>query len=365
MRYFKFAILLCFAAIVLATGAAAQQTAATTSPGVPSDFTESAKARVNYYRAMAKLPPIVDDASISAGALNHARYLVKNGIAGGDIVLDNKQLHFQTPQDAFRWEDKGKPFFTDNGASAGRNAVVLTASEINLSGADLVDLLMTMPFSGLIPMVPQFSVAGLGAYCDPGQCAIVIAYRFALEKSVRIALYDGPASDRLWNPGLGLIPMETGRLRTAVEFPPDGATVNLQSFAGEDFPDPLSSCPGYKTPTGTPISIQLGLGYGPDDSLEVSSAFVTRDGAEIETCLITSASYMGRDSSQTQAGKTGLATVGAAVILPREPLTPGQYKVSLKEDGKLYEWGFTVAAPAPAAAAPALAPASRSQPMTW
>jgi hypothetical protein len=365
MRYFRFAILLCLAAIVLAIRAAAQ-TAVTTSSGVPPDFTESAKARVNYYRAMAKLPPIVDDAAISAGALNHARYLVKNGVAGGDIVLDNKQLHFQTPQDAFRWEDKGRPFFTDNGASAGRNAVVLTASEINLSGADLVDLLMTMPFSGLIPMVPQFSVAGLGAYCDPGQCAIVIAYRFALEKSVRIALYDGPASDRFWNPGLGLIPMETGRLHTAVEFPPDGATVNFQSFAGKDYPDPLSSCPGYKTPTGTPISFQLGQGYGPDDGLEVSSVFVTRDGTEIETCLITSASYIGRDSSQTQAGKTGLATVGAAVILPREPLAPGQYKVALKEDGKLYEWGFTVAAVAPPATAPTrAAPVSRSQPMTW
>ena len=122
---------------------------------------------------MAKLPPIVDDAAISAGALNHARYLVKNGIGGGNIMLENGQLHFQTPQDAFRWEDKGRPFFTDNGAAAGRNSVVLSASAINLSGADLVDLLMTMPFSGMIPMVPQFSVAGLGAYCDPGLCAIV------------------------------------------------------------------------------------------------------------------------------------------------------------------------------------------------
>ena len=365
MRYFKFWILLCFAAIALPIRAGAQQGITTTSQGVLADFKESARSRVNYYRAMAKLPPILDDPAVSAGALNHARYLVKNGIAGGNMVLENGQLNFQTPQDAFRGEERGRPFYTDNGASVGRNGTVVTANEINMSGAEFVDRLMTMPFSGLTPMVPQFSVAGLGAYCDPGQCAIVIAYRFALEKSVRIALYDGPASDRLWNPGLGLIPMETGRLRAAVEFPPDGATVNLQSFAGEDFPDPLSSCPGYKTPTGTPISIQLGQGYGPDDSLEVSSAFVTRDGAEIETCLITSASYMGRDSSQTQAGKTGLATVGAAVILPREPLAPGQYKVALKEDGKLYEWGFTVAAPAPAAAAPALAPASRSQPMTW
>jgi hypothetical protein len=366
MRYFKFGILPIVGAILLAIPAGAQQPRTSSSPGAPSDFAASAKARVNYYRAMARLPPIIDDPSISAGASNHARYLVKNGIAGGDLVLENKQLHFQIPQDAFRWEDKGKPFFTDDGASAGRNAVVLTASEINLSGADFVDLLMTMPFSGLIPMVPQFSVAGLGAYCEPGQCAIVIVYRFALEKAVRIALYDGPASDRFWNPRLGLIPMETGRLRTPVEFPPDGATVNLQSFAGEDYPDPLSSCPGYKGPTGTPISIQLGQGYGPDDNLEVSSVFVTHDGAEIETCLITAASYIGRDSSQTQAAKTGLASIGAAVILPREPLAAGQYKVALKEADKLYQWSFTVDAPAPPAAPPAPAPpASPTQPMTW
>jgi len=358
MRYFKFIIFLGFGLFLFAFWAAAQE--------VPADFEASANARVNYYRAMAKLPPIVDDAAISAGAMNHARYLVKNGIAGGDIVLGNQDLHFQMPQDAFRWEVKGKPFYTDNGASSGRNAVVVTARKINLSGAEFVDRLMTMPFSGLTAIVPQFSVAGLGAYCDAGQCAIVIPYRFALEKTVRIALYDGPASDRMWNPNLGLIPMETGRLRSPVEFPPDGATVNLQSFAGADYPDPLSSCPGYKAPTGAPISIQLGQGYGPDDSLEVSSDLVTRDGAEIDACLITASSYVGRDEAQTTNGKNRLAQIGAAVILPREPLAPGRYKVALKEADKLYEWSFTVVAPASPAAASALAPpANRSEPMSW
>ena len=346
MRYFKYAILLGIGIVFIALHADAQQLANPASAGVSSDFAASAKARVNYYRAMAKLPPIVDDSAISAGALNHARYLVKNGIAGGDFVLKNGQLHSRTPQTAFRWEDKGRPFFTDDGAAAGRNAAVVTAPAINLSGAEFVDLLMTMPFSGLIPMVPQFSVAGLGAYCDPGLCAIVISYRFALEKSVRIALYDGPASDRLWNPSLGLIPIETARLRTPVEFPPNGATVNLQSFNGDDYTDPLSACPGYKAPTGAPISFQLGQGYGADGSLEVSSDSVTRDGVEIDTCLITAASYVGRDTSQTEFGKARLARLGAAVILPREPLAPGHYNVALKEDGKLYTWSFTVAAPA-------------------
>ena len=346
MRYFPFAVLLGVATIFIAIRAGAQQPANPTSPGVPPDFASSANARVNYYRAMAKLPPVVNDSAISAGAYNHARYLVKNGIAGGDIVIDQGQLQIKPSQDAFRWEVKGKPFYTDEGASAGRGAVVIAAREINISGAEFVDRMMTMPFGGLVPMVPQFSVVGLGAYCDPGQCAIVIAGRFALEKSVRLALYDGPPSDRLWNPSFGLIPMETGRLRSPVEFPPDGATVDLQSYAGGDYPDPLSSCPGYKAPTGTPISIQLGKGYGPDGSLEVSSDLVSRDGVEIETCLITAASYAGRYADQTQLVKAFLARGGAAVMIPREPLAPGHYKVALKEAGQLYEWGFTVAEPA-------------------
>ncbi|MGA6970631.1 MAG: hypothetical protein WBY93_03310 [Candidatus Binatus sp.] len=361
MRYLKFEVLLGLGAIFIAIQAAAQQPTNSPSPGVPPDFAASAKARVNYYRAMAKLPPIVDDSAIDAGALDHARYLIKNGIFGGDILLDNGRLRFQTPQDAFRWEVKGKPFFSDDGASAAKNAVVVTARAINLSGADFVDLLMTMPFSGLIPMVPQFSVAGLGAYCDPGQCAIVISYRFALAKPARIALYDGPASDRLWNPSLGLIPFESGRLRSPVEFPPDGATVSLQTFAGKDFPDPLSACPGYSAPTGAPISIQRGQGYGTDGTLEVSSDFVTRDGVPIETCLITAGSYTGRNDTQTKVGKYGLAQGGAAVIIPRQPLAPGHYRVALKEADVQYQWSFTVVAPAAATKTPA-SPANLSPP---
>ncbi len=364
MRCLKFGFLPVLAALLLTLPAGAQPPEPSASPGVPPDFAASANARVNYYRAMAKLPPIVNDPVISAGALNHARYLVKNGIAGGDIVIGQQNIHFQIPQDSFRWEDKGKPYFTDDGASAGMGAVIVSAPQINLSGAEFVDRLMTMPLSGLIPMVPQFSIVGLGAYCDPGQCAIVIPGRWALAKPVRIALYDGPASDRMWNPNLGLIPLEKGRLRTPVEFPPDNATVNLQSFAGVDYPDPLSSCPGYKAPTGAPISIQLGEGYGPDGSLEVSSDVVTRDGAELDTCLITAASYVGRDAEQTEVGKARLERIGAAVILPREPLAPGNYKVALKESEKLYQWSFTVAAPAAPATPPAAATSAR-QPMTW
>jgi hypothetical protein len=348
MRYLvEFVFLAAVASSLSAIPTGAQQTSA----GVSADFATSANARLNVYRAMAKLPPVVDDTGISAAAYDHARYLVKNGIADGDVVLEKRQLHIQFPADGARSEIKGKPFYTDEGAAAAMNSVILTAPKIDLSGAEFVDQVMTMPFSGLIPMVPQFALVGLGAYCESGLCAIVIPAHVGLEKSVRIALYDGPASDRFWNPGLGLIPAETGRLKSPVEFPPDGATVDLRSYSGSDFPDPLSSCPGYKAPTGAPISIQLGEGYGPDGSLEVSSHLVSRDGVEIESCLITASSYTGRDSQETKLGKTGLTGIGAAIILPRQPLAPGHYKVALKEAEKLYEWSFTVAAPSPATTA--------------
>ena len=177
-----------------------------------------------------------------------------------------------------------RPFYTDDGASAGRNAVVLSAREIDLSGADFVDRLMTMPFSGLIPMVPQFSLVGLGAYCDSGLCAIVIPYRFALEKSVRIALYDGPASDRFWNPEPRT---DSDGDRTVAIARRISARWRHRStcsrMTATTIPILSSSCPGYNAPTGAPISIQLGEGYGPDGSLEVASDSVTRDGIEIET----------------------------------------------------------------------------------
>ena len=346
MQFLTSAVLAGVGAIFLATGAVAQTPSTTTATGAPPDFAASANARLNSYRAMAKLPPVVDDPVMSAAAHDHARYLVKNGIGGGDVLLQKQQLRFRIQTDAARSEIKGKPFYTDEGAAAAMSALIFTAPEINLSGAEFVDLAMTMPFHGLIPMNPQFALVGLGAYCEPGKCAIVIPGHYGLEKSVRLSLYDGPASDRLWNPNLGLIPAETGRLKSPVEFPPDGATVVLNSYSGHDYPDPLPSCPEYKAPTGAPISIQLGEGYGPDGSLEVSSHFVSRDGAEIETCLVTAESYNGRDAKETEIGKAVLKLIGTAIVLPREPLAFGHYKVALKEAGTLYEWSFTVAAPA-------------------
>ncbi len=346
------ALLLSTAILLPRALAVAQPAAKSFADGVPANFVADGIARANYYRAMAKLPPLIEDSIMNAGALNHARYLVKHGIVDGDIVLKDRKIRVQLPQDASKWEVKGKSFYTDDGAAAGRRSIVVTAAQIDLSGPEFVDQIMAMPFSGMTLMVPQFSRLGVGAYCEPGQCAVVIPFRYALEKSVRRALYDGPASDLSWNPNLGPIPGEVGRLRSPVEFPPDDAVIDLPRYEGGDLPNPLSACPGYAVPTGTPITFQLGEGYGAEGSLEVSEHSVSRDGVEIEHCLITAASYAGRDNVETEMGRDGLVNSGAAVILPRQPLKPGHYKVALTEGSKRYAWSFTIAQSKPATTVP-------------
>jgi hypothetical protein len=343
------AALLLSTAILLPRALAVAQPAADSSADrVPANFAADGIARANYYRAMAKLPPLVEDSMMSAGALNHARYLVKHGIVDGDIVLKDRKIRVQLPQDASKWEVKGKSFYTDDGATVGRRSIVVTAVQIDLSGPEFVDRIMAMPFSGLTLMVPQFSKLGVGAYCEPGQCAVVIPFRYALEKAVRRALYDGPASDLTWNPNLGPIPGEVGRLRSPVEFPPDNAVIDLATYDGGDLPNPLSACPGYVAPTGTPITFQLGEGYGADGRLEISEHSVSRDGVEVEHCVITAASYAGRNKDETELGRDGLVNAGAAVVLPRQPLKPGHYNVALTEGSKRYDWNFTISQSKPA-----------------
>lgn len=316
-----------------------------------AQFAATGLERVNAWRALAKIPPIINDPTLSAAAYNHARYLVKNGIADGDMILKDHRIAVKIPPDASHWEKKGKPYFSEEGAAAAVNAAVLSATKIDMTGPEFVDQLMTLPFSGVFPMVPQFTRVGIGGYCEPGQCAMVFSVRYQLEKTMRIALYDGPPSDQLWNERLGPVPGEAARLRIPAAFPPDGATVALGAYNGGDMPDALSSCADYASPTGIPISIQFGQGSGPDGDVEISEHSLSHNGAELDTCLITSATYRGPDKKQTDIGKQGLWNGGVAIILPRRPLEPGRYKVSVTENSARHEWSFTVASTSKAPAA--------------
>jgi hypothetical protein len=203
-------------------------------------------------------------------------------------VLRDKQLRIKQPPSATQWEEPRKPFFTTEGANAAIFAIVTTARKLDIGGADYGDQIMAIPFSGMYGILfPQVRELGVGGYCVASRCANVVVFRAGLTKTEFSRLYSGSMDDRIWNPHEGLMPLETESLQPAIEFPPDGATVDLGAYRGTDLPDALSACAGYSAPTGFGISLQLRQGEGDGGAVEVADHSLAHDGTELDSCVIT------------------------------------------------------------------------------
>ena len=88
-----------------------------------------------------------------------------------------------------------------------------------------------------------------------------------------------------------------------IEFPPDGVTVAIRSFENE-WPNPLTSCPGYDPPSGLAITLQLGDWIATHLS-QYSLARVNADGtrAAVEACGIDSTGYSNHDANAQDLGR--------------------------------------------------------------
>ena len=344
------------AAVAIAAALLSAPARAADSDGGVADFVASGHARSNYYRAIAKLPQFELDPGLSNGAALHAHYLVANGITGGSLILKGKQVWTNPPPKQPKaeedeegpplppWltEDKDKPFYTNAGASAAYYATVLSATKLDINGADFIDQMVALPITGLVGVLsPQLVRIGIGGYCSATQCAIVISPRVGLEKARFLELYEGEQHDRMWNANEGPLPFAVEHLKSPVEFPPDGSTVKLSGYDGTDWPDAIKACPDYVAPTGFGISLQLGQGNGPNGSVEVTDNSLSFNGTEIESCVVTAKSFSGDDQTNATARRI-LTRWGAALLIPRQPLKPGRYQVSITADAKPYSWSFTV-----------------------
>lgn len=61
--------------------------------------------------------------------------------------------------------------------------------------------------------------------------------------------------------------------------------------------------------------MQLGQGNGDGGSLEVADHAIHRDGTELDSCVITKASYRAKDESAATEGQNMLGRFGAELIL--------------------------------------------------
>ena len=265
---------------------------------------------LNRYRAQAGLEPVVETDATSRADRAHARYLVKTYASA---IKDGRN-----PGVAIHEEDTSSPWYSAAGAkAAGHSDIAEWPGPIEPpSPSWAIDLWIAGPFHRLPMLNPRLQNASYGDYCENGVCVVVLDVLGGMETA--------PVGVAMERP---------------VEFPPDGATTNLEGETGE-WPDPLSACPGYVEPTGLPITLQTA--YFHPARLK-SFSITPADGAPLEACGIDATSYVNPDPETERRGRKILATFGAIILIPRAPLHPGVYKVAITTDERDYAWSFNVA----------------------
>jgi hypothetical protein len=306
----------------------------TPSPKVSAAANPGWLRRVNYYRAMAKLQPVVEDPALSRGDLEHATYLVKNErdkIEHGGL---GAEMHN---------EDPAVPGFTPEGLKAAKGSVMdewympdgssadsggVGATDPDEWGAERapgspewsVDGWMSLPFHRMPLLNPRLASAGFGMFCEAGACAAGLNLLNGSQRK------SSPAIAESW----------------PIEFPPDGATIAMRSFANE-WPDPRTSCLGYEPPSGLAITLQLGADVSTHLS-EYSVSLENIDGSvtAIDACGFDSTSYSNPDAYSQHLARDVLRNYGTVVLVPRGPLAKrAKYAVSITANGKRYDWSFS------------------------
>ena len=268
---------------------------------------------LNRYRAMSGVAPVVNDAATSSGDEAHARYLVENyrDTIARSIGIGAK-MHEEDP--ANRW-------YTAAGARAANSSDVAQWPGPHPPPSPLwaFDGWMSAPFHRLSMLNPRLHSASLGNWCEGAVCVVTLNV----------------------NAGADKIERDTA-LATPIKFPGPDSTLIMNSSEGE-WPDPLSTCPGYTTPSGLPITLQVAYFH----TVKLDSYALTLDGSAVEACGIDSLSYVNPDAESQRRAREILNAFGAVVVVPRDPLAPGKYDVAITADGKPYRWSFTIAPAGP------------------
>ncbi|OLE96413.1 MAG: hypothetical protein AUG75_20790 [Cyanobacteria bacterium 13_1_20CM_4_61_6] len=269
------------------TGPPATVTAAPPPAPVPCPGDGAWLERLNYWRATAGLPAVTVNTTYSDGDYKHAVYMVKNQeVAHSEVV--------------------GHPYYTVAGDTAARNSNIEVYSRTSYTDTQAIDWWMGAPFHAMGMMDPRLRQVGFGAYREvrSGWQAA-----FALDV-VRGNSFSGGSYPVFW--------------------PGNAVTVPLRTYSGGEFPNPLSACPGYATPAGLPVFIQVGGNV----ATTVGAHSFTGNGTALEHCAI--------DSHNSAVGSY-LNARGGVILVPRAPLQPGvAYVVALTVNSVPYTWSFRV-----------------------
>lgn len=270
-----------------------------TSPP-PTPLPDDWLGSVNYYRALANLPPVTENVTWSDGCQKHARYMVTHNTIGHDSS--------DTPE----------------GLTCARNGVLVCATTFDFTHKAAVESWVQGSFHAVPVINPAVASMGFGSYReakpDPD----------AYEMCAALDVYSA------W----GSVPPSVS---FPVAWPAEAKLLPLTRYDVGEQPDPLASCPaGYTRPTGVVLSLQLGAGGVTPNVTAHSLAY---GGSLLEHCLFDETSYTHPDSSYQAVGRAVLGIQDAILIIPRATLTPGgAYTVSITANDQTYTWSFHTSA---------------------
>ena len=192
----------------------------------------------------------------------------------------------------------------------------MVAGSVNTSDRHAVEVWVQAPFHLVGIIDPELQEVGFGSYREP-------IGRWHMAAALDVLS------------GLGSVPATT---RFPIFYPRDGAYMPVLEHSMES-PDPLTSCPGYKSPSGPPLLLQIGDGR---EVPHVEATSLQRDGVEVDHCVFDETTYRNPDANLQSLGRGILDGRDAIVIMPRERLVSGSvYTVSVAVNGAVYTWSFT------------------------
>ncbi|MCA9902129.1 MAG: CAP domain-containing protein [Ardenticatenaceae bacterium] len=254
---------------------------------------------LNYFRSMGDLEPLQNSAALTNGSQLHSRYMVLN-----DDPISHNESH-------------SNPLFTPEGNQAAKNGNIFATTQIEADYRWAINFWVSAPFHLVNILDPTLATVGYGEY-------------HAQNGTFKMAAVLDVLSEK-------------GNSEATVSYPlyfpaPDSSTWIVRESLYE-WPDPLTSCPGYSRPTGSTVVLQLGDGSG---TPRVTSYALSVNGQVVPSCLITEANYTNPDPFAQRTGRKVLGDQDAIVIIPRSPmLANSTYTVHIVANGQSYDWSFS------------------------
>ena len=273
-------------------------------PGTSATWLET----LNYYRIASGVPPVKELKAFSEAAKKHAIYVGKTPEKYFTGVYANK--HKENPD---------SPYATEAGITDGAGQIAWSSSD---SAANSVHQLMAAPIHTIGFLRENLETTGYGFSPEDGKDSFVHTFStlsgLSKEKRSKVIL-----------------------------FPGDGSTVKLNSFDGNEVPEPRESCAGdWKSFSG--LAIIASLLKEPHKNLKASLTTpdeVTFDDPE-NFCVVTENNFKSTDESYGGALGPILRNDHMVVMFARNPLSYGLHTAKITQPGqKDITWSFNVLTP--------------------